>query len=285
MTDPVLAIQGLRVTARSRRGAIVAVDDLDLEISAGEVLGLIGESGSGKTTTARAVIGLLERNVRVEAGRIWFRGEQVYGDGIDQLRSLRGRHIGMVFQDTSATLNPLLRIGTQLKQVLKANRPELSPDQTASRMKSLLSRMGFADPQRILKAYPHQLSGGMRQRAATAIAVAPEPEIIIADECTSALDMLVQADVIELLRELVHELHMAMIFVTHDLTLASDLCTHVMVMNQGKVVESGHASSVMRAPDEEYTRKLLASVPIWAASAEIATVSDGAEPPAARGVT
>lgn len=263
MSEPVLQVDDLRVTARSRRGEVVAVDELSLEVKPGDVLGLIGESGSGKTTTARSIIGLLERNVCVESGTIRFRGDVVFGDGVDRLKSLRGRHVGVIFQSASATLNPLLRIGTQLKQVLKANRPELSSSDADERMRRVLARMGFTDPERILRAYPHQLSGGMRQRASIAIAVAPEPEVIIADECTSALDVLVQADVIDLLRELVRELDTAMIFVTHDLMLAADVCTHVSVMRYGKVVETGLASSVMRAPQHEYTKSLLDAVPTW----------------------
>jgi peptide/nickel transport system ATP-binding protein len=270
MSEAVLQVEGLRVTARSRRGEVVAVDGLDLAVAPGDVLGLIGESGSGKTTTARAIIGLLERNVRTEAGTIRFRSEVVYGDGVDRLRSLRGRHVGVVFQSAAATLNPLLRIGTQLKQVLKANRPDLSGSEVDDRMKRVLERMGFTDPGRILRSYPHQLSGGMRQRAAIAIAVAPEPQIIIADECTSALDVLVQADVIDLLRELVRELDTAMIFVTHDLMLAADLCTHVTVMRHGRVVETGPAMAVMRDPQHDYTKALLDAVPTWVPGAAAA---------------
>lgn len=266
MSNPVLQVDDLRVTARSRLGEIVAVDELSLELKPGDVLGLIGESGSGKTTTARSIIGLLERNVRVDSGTIRFRGDVVYGDGVDRLKSLRGRHIGVIFQSASSALNPLLRIGTQLKQVLKANRPELSSSAADQRMRRVLARMGFSDPDRILRAYPHQLSGGMRQRASIAIAVAPEPEVIIADECTSALDVLVQAEVIDLLRELVGELDTAMIFVTHDLMLAADVCSHVSVMRYGKVVENGPASSVMTSPQHEYTKALLDAVPTWVPS-------------------
>lgn len=276
MSGPVLQVDDLRVTARGRRGEVVAVDDLSLAVAPGDVLGLIGESGSGKTMTARSIIGLLERNVRVESGTIRFRGDVVYGDGVDRLKSLRGRHVGVIFQSASATLNPLLRIGTQLKQVLKANRPELSTSEIDDRMRHVLSRMGFTDTDRILRAYPHQLSGGMRQRASIAIAVGPEPEVIIADECTSALDVLVQADVIDLLRELVRELDTALIFVTHDLMLAADLCTHVSVMRYGKVVEAGPANAVMRAPRHEYTRSLLDAVPTWVPSTAEDLVADPA---------
>jgi ABC-type dipeptide/oligopeptide/nickel transport system ATPase component len=180
----------------------------------------------------------------------------------------------VIFQSAAATLNPLLRIGTQLKQVLKANRPDLSSSDVDDRMRRVLTRMGFTDPDRILRAYPHHLSGGMRQRASIAIAVAPEPDVIIADECTSALDVLVQADVIDLLRELVDELDTAMLFVTHDLMLAADLCTHVSVMRHGKVVESGPAAAIMRAPQHEYTRALLDAVPAWVPSTDVSGAAE-----------
>lgn len=278
MSGPVLSVHDLRVEARSRGGSVMAVDGIDLEVAPGEVLGLIGESGSGKTTTARATIGLLEPNVKVVGGDVRFKGEVVYGNGVNTLSSLRGRHIGVVFQSASSTLNPLLRIGTQLRQVLKANRSDLSRDEMQRRMVQVISRMGFKDPERILRAYPHQLSGGMRQRAAIAIAIAPEPELLIADECTSALDVLVQAEVIELLRELVAELGMAMIFVTHDLLLAADLCTHITVLHRGRVVEDGIADTVLRSPREPYTRSLLAAVPAWHAPRTALAVAPDAGP-------
>lgn len=264
INDSVLSVRGLCVEARSSNGTVTAVDDLDLEVNRGEVVGLIGESGSGKTTTARAVIGLLERNVSVVGGEIWFAGKRVFGGGENRLRPLRGRHVGVIFQSASSTLNPLLRIGTQLRQVLKAHRSDLSPEQMHTRMTAVIARMGFADPERVLRSYPHQLSGGMRQRAAIAIAVAPGPELLIADECTSALDVLVQADVINLLRELVAESGTSMVFVTHDLLLAADLCSHMTVMNHGRCVEQGTTAQVLTSPRDDYTRRLLNAVPAWA---------------------
>lgn len=263
MASSLLTVEHLSVEARSRSGLVRAVDDLSIEVRPGEVLGLIGESGSGKTTTARAIIGLLERNVAVVGGSMWFRGEQVLGDGVDERQRLRGRHVGFVFQSASSSLNPLLRIGTQLRQVLRVNRPELSRAEIADRMTTVISRMGFPDAQRVLHSYPHQLSGGMRQRAAIAIAICTEPEMVIADECTSALDVLVQADVVALLRELVADLGVAMIFVTHDLLLASDLCSHVVVMQKGRAVEQGPVNDIVSNPQHPYTQALLDAVPSW----------------------
>lgn len=273
MDTPLLEVSHLRVEARSRSGMVVAVDDLDLAIRPGEVLGLIGESGSGKTTTARAIVGLLERNVSVVGGDIRYRGDLVYGDGVDDRRRLRGRHIGFVFQSASSSLNPLLRIGTQLRQVLRANRPDWSSADVTRRLESVIGRMGFSDPERVLRAYPHQLSGGMRQRAAIAIAICSEPELVIADECTSALDVLVQADVVALLRELVADLGVAMIFVTHDLLLAGDLCSHILVMQRGHVVEQGSTQAVISRPQHPYTRALLDAVPSW--NAPMASRAEG----------
>ncbi len=176
--DPLLSIRSLRVEATSSAGTNVAVDRFDLDLYPGDVMGLIGESGSGKTTAVRSILGLTERNVRITGGSIHFQGEQVLGDGRNHLGRLRGRHVGMVFQNASSSLNPLLRINTQMRQVLRANRSHQSAADRTKRIEEVISRMGFADPWRVLRSYPYQLSGGMRQRAAIAIAIVSEPEIV-----------------------------------------------------------------------------------------------------------
>ena len=260
---PLMTVEGLRVEASSASGRIVAVDELDLEIAPGEAVGIIGESGSGKTTTVRSLIDLLERNVEITAGSITFQGEKHYGPGVNRLHRIRGRHVGMIFQSALNSLNPLLRVGTQLREVLKVHRPDLSDDEKQSRMQEVLRRMEFPDPDRVLKAYPHQLSGGMRQRAAIALAIVTEPELVIADECTSALDVTTQAEVMELLRGLAEDRGTALLFVTHDLLLAAEVCDRIVVMYGGAVVETGVVEQVLREPRHPYTQALLRSVPTW----------------------
>ncbi len=267
--DPLLSVRSLRVEATSSVGTIVAVDRFDLDIYPGDVIGLIGESGSGKTTAVRSLLGLTERNVRIAEGSIYFQGEQVLGDGKNHLDRLRGRHVGMVFQNASSSLNPLLKIKTQMRQVLRVNQSAQRAAAHQRRIEEVISRMGFHDPKRVLRSYPHQLSGGMRQRAAIAIAIVSEPEIVIADESTSALDVTTQAEVMDLVRELATDMGHSLIYVTHDLLLAAEVCTRMAVMYGGEIVEEGPTASVIAAPRHPYTLGLLRSVPMWAKKAPL----------------
>ena len=275
--DPLLSVRSLRVEATSSVGTIVAVDRFDLDVYPGDVIGLIGESGSGKTTAVRSLLGLTERNVRITDGSIRFQGERVLGNGVNHLSRLRGRHVGMVFQNASSSLNPLLRINTQMRQVLRANRSDQTAADRARRIEEVISRMGFGDPGRVLRSYPHQLSGGMRQRAAIAIAIVSEPELVIADESTSALDVTTQAEVMELVRELATDMGHSLIYVTHDLLLAAEVCTRMAVMYGGEVVELGPTSEVVGSPHHPYTLGLLKSVPMWAKKAPLVGI-DGTPP-------
>lgn len=275
--DPLLSVRSLRVEATSSVGTIVAVDKFDLDIYPGDVIGLIGESGSGKTTAVRSLLGLTERNVRITDGSIYFQGRQVLGDGRNNLSRLRGRHVGMVFQNASSSLNPLLRINTQMRQVLKANRSDQGGAARAARIEEVISRMGFHDPKRVLRSYPHQLSGGMRQRAAIAIAIVSKPEIVIADESTSALDVTTQAEVMDLVRELATDMGHSLIYVTHDLLLAAEVCTRMAVMYGGEIVEMGPTSELVSAPSHPYTLGLLRSVPMWAKKTPLVGI-DGTPP-------
>lgn len=252
----------MRVVCSSDTGEVLALDHVDLTVERGEVVGLIGESGSGKTTLVRSVIGLLGRNCRPVAGRIRFRGETVLGDGVDKLRRVRGRHIGMIFQHATASLNPLVKIGAQIGEVLRTH-GGLARGDVRQRSHDLLARLGFDQPQRVLDSYPHQLSGGMCQRAAIAAAVATEPDLVIADECTSALDVTTQAEVIELLRTVTRERRWTLLFVTHDILLATELCSRLVVLYGGQIVEDGPTAEVIAAPRHPYTRALLDAVPLW----------------------
>ena len=262
-----LEVEGIRVTCGGRDAEVVAVDGADFSIRKGETVGLIGESGSGKTTLVRSLIGLLGRNCRPTSGQIKFAGRPVFGEGIDRLREVRGRQVGMVFQSPTSSLNPLLKIGTQIGEVLKVH--GLNPRLVSGRIDLILTQLGFDDPQRVRDSYPHQLSGGMCQRAAIAIAIAPEPDLVIADECTSALDVTTQAEVVELLRQITRERQLSLLFVTHDILLATELCSRLVVLYGGQVVEDGPVGDVVGFPRHPYTRALLEAVPLWRSRAEM----------------
>jgi ABC-type dipeptide/oligopeptide/nickel transport system ATPase component len=261
MSDPLLDVRDLRVVAHSGSGTATILDGVSFTVGERDIVGMIGESGSGKTTAVRSILGLLGRNVEIVAGTIHFDGAEVYGPHTNALHSIRGRSVGMVFQDASTSLNPLLKIGTQLKEVLKVHGGGADRRATRARMHDVLKRMGFREPDSILGAYPHQLSGGMRQRAAIAIAVVTGPKLILADEPTSALDVSTQAEVIELFRDLTDG--SALLFVTHDLALASDFCRRLYVMYAGQVVESGETRTVLDTPRHAYTQAMIAATPTW----------------------
>jgi peptide/nickel transport system ATP-binding protein len=220
-------------------------------------------SGSGKTTTVRSVLGLLDRNVSVTAGEVSVLGMRVQAPGVDESAKVRGRHVGMVFQGASASLDPLMTVGSQLREVARTHLPALSARERDERIAAVIAKMGLPDTARVLSSYPHQLSGGMRQRIAIALAVVAEPEVLITDECTSALDVTTQAEVVDLLRGLTERSDMGMVFVTHDLMLAGDICTRIAVMYAGQIVEIGPAREVIGQPRHPYTRALLAAIPRW----------------------
>ncbi|MDG6106257.1 ABC transporter ATP-binding protein [Dactylosporangium aurantiacum] len=258
-----LHIEGLSVTARLATDRLRLLDGVDLEVRRGQIVGVVGESGSGKTTLARAVVGLLERNVTVESGAIELAGDVVVAPGVDRTDRIRGSAVGMVFQDASRSLNPLMKVRTQLSEVLRRHVRGLTKVDVEQRSVEVLGQMRISDPARVLDSYPHQLSGGLRQRVAIALAVVTRPALVIADECTTALDVTTQTKVVGLFRTLVDELGIGLLFVTHDLMLASDLCDRIAVMSRGRVVEQGGVEDVLDRPRQEYTRRLLAAIPSW----------------------
>jgi peptide/nickel transport system ATP-binding protein len=261
--DKVLEINGLSVTAATAQGQQRLIESVNLDVRAGEVLGIIGESGSGKTTTVRSVLGLHDRNVFVSSGEIRILGRQVLAPGRKVDKSVRGREVGMVFQGASSSLDPLMKIHAQLREVVSTHMPHLTGARRDEQINRVVTRMGFKDVGRVLRSYPHQLSGGMRQRIAIALAIVVEPKLLIADECTSALDVTTQAEVVSLLRSLIDGSGMGMAFVTHDLMLAGEICTRIAVMYAGQVVEVGSAADVSTNPSHPYTRALLAAIPSW----------------------
>ncbi|MFC6015062.1 ABC transporter ATP-binding protein [Plantactinospora solaniradicis] len=256
-----LRIRGLDVTFTGRRGEVPAVRGVDLDIAAGEVLALLGESGSGKSVTARAVMGLLDTpGVRVGSDEIRVAGNDLAALGPDGVRKLRGDTMALVFQDALSALNPVLSIGDQLGEVFRIHR---GSSRRAARAEAaeLLRLVGIPAPERRVRDYPHQFSGGMRQRILIAMAVALGPRLLIADEPTTALDVTVQAQILELVDRLRRELGMGVLLITHDLGVAAELADRVAVMYAGRIVETGTVTEVLDGPAHPYTAALLRSVP------------------------
>ncbi|HSV80300.1 MAG TPA: ABC transporter ATP-binding protein [Ramlibacter sp.] len=257
---PLLQLEGLRVGFGQRGQLRDVLHGLDLRISRGEAVGLVGESGSGKSVTALAIMGLLGRHGAVTGGRILFDGRDLAQLPEATMRTVRGKEISMIFQDPTTALNPAFTIGTQLLDVMLTHRP-LSAAVARKEALELLDQVGFQDPARVLRSYPHELSGGMRQRAMIAMAVSCRPKLVLADEPTTALDVTVQAQIVELLRRLVKELDLGLLFITHNLDLMGELCGRAVVLLRGDVVEQGSAADLFEQPRHPYTRMLFDSIP------------------------
>ncbi|MHB2168721.1 ABC transporter ATP-binding protein [Alsobacter sp. R-9] len=255
-----LDVENLATHFFTRAGVVKAVDGVSFSVRPGQVVGLVGESGSGKSVTGYSLLGLVDPPGRVVAGSIRFEGQDLVTLPPDALRAIRGRRISMVFQDATATLNPVLSVGQQMLLAVKAHESVSDKAGLALALQSL-SRVGIPDPGARLNAYPHQLSGGMRQRVAIAIALLHRPALVIADEPTTALDVSVQAQIIHEMRELVRTSGTAVIWITHDLATVSSLADDILVMYAGRVVESGPTRTILRSPRHPYTLGLLDSVP------------------------
>ncbi len=260
MSEPLLAVEGLQVRFGTARGQVHAVNGISFEIRPGETLGIVGESGCGKSVTSLALLGILARNGRVTGGRALFGGRDLLQLDDAELRAIRGREIGMIFQDPMTSLNPVLTIGRQIREALETHFA-MERREADARSVELLDQVGIPGPDLRLKDYPHQFSGGMRQRAMIAMALACEPKLLIADEPTTALDVTIQAQILALLRELVVERDTALIMITHDLGVVAGMCERVNVMYGGMFMETGSADAVFARPRHPYTLGLLQSVP------------------------
>ncbi len=255
-----LKIEGMRVEFPSRRGSVVAAKDVNLELASGEILGIVGESGAGKSTIANAVLDLLEPPGIMPQGKVYLEGNRIDGLPIEEMRKIRGKKIGMIFQDPLTSLNPLQTIQEQLIETITTHLA-ITEKEALIRAIELLEKVGIPEPAIRIKHYPHQFSGGMRQRVVIALSLCAEPNIILADEPTTALDVSIQAQILDLMRKLVKETKVGMIIITHDMGVISDICDRVMVMYRGDVVEVGTTKKILGNPDHPYTRSLISAVP------------------------
>ncbi|HEY5976633.1 MAG TPA: ABC transporter ATP-binding protein [Solirubrobacterales bacterium] len=261
MSAPLLSVRDLRVGFGTEEGLVQAVGGVGFDLAPGEVLAIVGESGSGKSVTARALIGLTRAaGARVE-GSVRLRGEELAGRGEAELQRVRGGEIAMVFQDPMTSFNPVSRIGTQIAEAIRAHEPEVGKGTARERTIELLGSVGIPDPGARVDSYPHELSGGMRQRAMIAMALAPGPSVLIADEPTTALDVTIQGQILRLLEDLNRERGLATILITHDLGVVAEVANRVLVMYAGRVVEQGDVDEIFYDPQHPYTWGLLGSLP------------------------
>lgn len=267
-TVPVLEVQGLKTHFFTHDGAVKAVDGVDLTIRQGEILGLVGESGSGKSITGFSIMGLIDPPGCIVDGSIRFMGQELVGIDEKHMQKLRGKDIAMIFQDPMMTLNPVLRIDTQMVEAILVHE-DVSRKDALRRSTEALAMVGIPAPAERLKAYPHEFSGGMRQRVAIAIALLNHPKLIIADEPTTALDVTIQAQILYEVQKLCRETGTALIWITHDLAIVSRLADDISVMYAGRIVESGLVSAVIKHPAHPYTQGLLNSIPARATNGQM----------------
>jgi peptide/nickel transport system ATP-binding protein len=258
--EPLLSVENLRTVFDARPEPVVAVNDVSFQIHKGETLGLVGESGSGKSVTAFSIIRLVQEPGRVLGGKVFFQGKDLLALPEDEMRAIRGAGIGFVFQEPMAALNPVMRVGAHIAEALTVHGLASRHDARA-RAVELLRAVKIVDPEKRVDDYPHQLSGGMRQRVMMAIALACKPPLVIADEPTTALDVTVQAQVLELLRDMKREFDLSLLLITHDFGVIAETADRVAVMYRGRIVEQGAVRDIFRNPQHPYTRGLLASIP------------------------
>jgi oligopeptide/dipeptide ABC transporter ATP-binding protein len=258
---PLLEIKGLHTSFHTRDGVVRAVDGIDFHVDRGEIMGLVGESGCGKSVTSLSVMRLIAKPGRIEAGEILFDGQDLLKLSEDEMRKIRGERIGMIFQQPTSSLNPVWRVGDQIEEVLRIHRG-MKGKAAEGRALELLRMVGIPDPKRRLEAFPHEMSGGMAQRVMIAMALACEPELLIADEPTTALDVTIQAQILDLMRNLRDETDTAIVFITHDLGVVAEMCDRVAVMYAGEIVEETDVVALFRDPLHPYTKGLIGSIPV-----------------------
>ncbi len=277
MTPPLLEVRHLRVEFPTRHGTLVALDDISFDIAPGEILGVVGESGAGKSLTGAAIIGLLDPPGRVAGGEIRFEGRRIDNLPYEDMRRVRGRSIGAIFQDPLTSLNPLYTIGQQLVETMQAHLT-IGAGEARRRAVRLLEETGIQAAEQRIDQYPHQFSGGMRQRVVIALALAAGPKLIVADEPTTALDVSIQAQIISLLKRLCKDHGAAVMLVTHDMGVIAETCDRVAVMYAGRIAEIGPVQDVIHAPAHPYTVGLMGSIPSMDDERERLLQIDGAMP-------
>jgi peptide/nickel transport system ATP-binding protein len=272
-----LEVRHLKVEFPGRRGTLLALDDISFDIAPGEILGVVGESGAGKSLTGAAIIGLLDPPGRIASGEIRFDGRRIDNLPYEEMRRVRGRHIGAIFQDPLTSLNPLYTIGRQLTETILTHLP-VGADEARQRAIRLLEETGIQAAEQRIDQYPHQFSGGMRQRVVIALALAAEPKLIVADEPTTALDVSIQAQIISLLKRLCKDHGAAVMLVTHDMGVIAETCDRVAVMYAGRIAEIGPVHDVIHSPAHPYTAGLMGSIPAMDEDRERLLQIDGAMP-------
>ena len=260
MSEYLVDIKHERLSFFTPAGEVKALNDVSITMKEGEVLGIVGESGSGKSVTAYSLMGLTADNGKIVGGEVIFNGHKIHEMKEKEIRAIRGREISIIFQDPMTSLNPVYTVGNQIEEAVRVH-GDKSRAEAKERAKELLTLVGINEPEKRLKQYPHELSGGMRQRVMIAIALACEPKLLIADEPTTALDVTIQAQILDLMNELKKKLSMGIILITHDLGVVASMCDNVAVMYAGEIVEYGTADDIFYNPCHEYTKGLLKSIP------------------------
>jgi len=274
---PILSVRNLRIEFPTRRGVLVAIDDVSFDIAKGEVLGVVGESGAGKSLTGAAIIGLLEPPGHIAGGQVLLHGEPIHNLAHAQMRKIRGRKIAMIFQDPLTSLNPLFTVGQQIIETILTHK-DISEKEARKRAIELLTEVGIPGPDQRVDHYPHQFSGGMRQRVVIALALCADPELIIADEPTTALDVSVQAQIIALLKKLCKEHQTAVMLVTHDMGVIAEVADRVAVMYAGRLAEIGPVKELVQNPQHPYTKGLMGSIPVLGADIKRLVQINGSMP-------
>jgi peptide/nickel transport system ATP-binding protein len=278
MAEPLLAVEDLRVHFETEDGLVKAVDGISYTVDRGETLGIVGESGSGKSVSSLTVMGLTRARNATISGAVRFNGKDLLGASDDELRKIRGDDIAMIFQDPLSSLHPFYKVGNQIVEAIQAHR-DVSKAQAYDRAVEMLGLVGIPEPRRRADSYPHEFSGGMRQRAMIAMALANDPKLLIADEPTTALDVTVQAQILELIERLQSEFDTAVVVITHDLGVVAEMADEIAVMYAGRIVEQGTADTIFNGPEHPYTWGLLSSIPRMDAAREAELVPIPGRPP------
>ena len=260
MSDSILSVKELRTSFSTDNGEVMAVNGISFDLDRGKILGIVGESGSGKSVTAYSIMRILESNGGIKGGHVFYKGDDITKFSEKQMREFRGKCCSIIFQDPMTSLNPVFTVGNQLKEAIELH-TDRKGKAAEERAVEMLTLVGVNEPEKRVKQYPYELSGGMRQRVMIAMALACEPDILIADEPTTALDVTIQAQILELMQDLQKKLGMAIIIVTHDLGVIADMCDEIIVMYGGRVCERGTAEDIFYRPHHEYTKGLLRSLP------------------------